>query len=445
LPALRRLRVSDNRRFLVHEDDGTPFFYLADTAWELFHRLDREEADRYLRDRAAKGYTAIQAVALAELDGLREPNRYGHQPLVGDDPARPDEPYWEHVDWVVARANALGLRVALLPTWGDKWNKKWGAGPEVFTPENARAYGRFLGERYRDAGIIWVLGGDRPVESDAHKEIIRATAAGIKEGDGGVHLMTFHPQGGQTSAQNFHADDWLDFNMWQSGHSRNRDNYVCITADRALSPTKPTLDAEPGYEDHPAGFNLDNGHLDDWDCRKALYWSLFAGACGHTYGCHDIWQFWAPPRKPITHARTPWYEAVRLPGAGQMQWGKTLVLSRPYLTREPAPDLVVGEAGTGSQHVEAARGADGDFAFVYFPMGRPVTVDLSKLSGPALNGWWFDPRTGTAERVAGSLSAGDGPREFTPPPGGPDWVLVLDDASRGFGAPGADVAKENRA
>ena len=60
-----RLKVSENGRFLVKQD-GSPFFYLGDTAWELFHRLDREEADLYLRDRAAKGSTVIQAVVLAE-------------------------------------------------------------------------------------------------------------------------------------------------------------------------------------------------------------------------------------------------------------------------------------------------------------------------------------------------------------------------------------------
>lgn len=63
-----KLKVSDNKRFLQHED-GTPFFYLGDTAWELFHRLNREDADIYLTDRAKKGFTVIQAVAIAELDG----------------------------------------------------------------------------------------------------------------------------------------------------------------------------------------------------------------------------------------------------------------------------------------------------------------------------------------------------------------------------------------
>ena len=318
-----KLKVSDNQRFLVY-DDGSPFFYLGDTAWELFHRCTRAEADRYLVDRARKGFTVIQAVVLAELDGLNDPNVQGDVPLHDNDPARPNEAYFKHVDFVVERAASLGLTIGMLPTWGDKWNKGWGVGPEIFTgPESARAFGEFLGRRYKDAPLIWILGGDRSVESDTHRAVIAGMAEGVRAGDGGNHLITFHPQGGQTSAQNFHEAPWLDFNMWQSGHARNRDSYACIAADYALSPTKPCLDAEPGYEDHPAGFNIDNGYLDDYDCRKSLYWALFAGAHGHTYGCHPIWQMWQTGRTPLSVCRRAWYEALHLPGSAQMQHAKT--------------------------------------------------------------------------------------------------------------------------
>src|SRR5205807_1704636 len=110
--ALPRLQVSANRHFLVRED-GSPFFYLGDTAWELFHRLKREEADRYLQDRAARRFTVIQAVVLAELNGLSDPNPYGHLPLQNNDPTRPNEDYFRHVDWIVNRAEALGLYIGM--------------------------------------------------------------------------------------------------------------------------------------------------------------------------------------------------------------------------------------------------------------------------------------------------------------------------------------------
>lgn len=428
-------RVSENQRFLL-DQEGKPFFYLGDTAWELFHRLDRDETDLYLKDRAAKRFTVIQAVVLAEYGGLVVPNRYGQLPLVDKDPARPNEAYFKHVDDVVQRAEDLGLVIGMLPTWGDKWNKKWGQGPEVFTPENAAIFGEFLGRRYRDRPIVWILGGDRPVESDRHREIIRAMAAGLKKGDGGRHLITYHPMGGKTSAEYFQDDDWLAFNMLQSGHNYDTPNYDRIAADYARKPPKPCLDAEPGYEDHPAGFKAANGYLDDYDARKFSYWALFAGACGHTYGCHDIWQFYGPGRDPITAARTPWKQAISLPGAGQMQHARALIESRPVLVRVPDQSLLASDPGRGTDHIQATRAEDGSYAFVYSASGKPFTVDLGRLSGERLKASWYDPRKGTTAAIATLPRAGK--HEFRPTTEGKgqDWILILDDEAKRFPEPG---------
>ena len=170
--APNRLQVSANGRFLQY-DDGKPFFYLADTAWELFHRLNREEATRYLEDRARKGFTAIQAVALAELDGLTAPNAYGALPLVDKNPTRPNEAYFTHVDFIVDKAEALGMFVGFLPTWG----KYWKTGEfKIFDRESARAYGLFLGRRYKDRAIIWIMGGDQNVTTPEERAIVDAMA-----------------------------------------------------------------------------------------------------------------------------------------------------------------------------------------------------------------------------------------------------------------------------
>jgi hypothetical protein len=428
MSALRRLKVSDNNRFLVYEDN-TPFFYLGDTAWELFHRLNREEADTYLQDRAAKGFTVIQAVVLAELDGIRVPNPYGATPLHDDDPTRPNDDYFAHVDWIVNRAAELGLYIGMLPTWGDKWNRgTWGKGPEIFTPENAYIFGEFLGRRYHTKPIIWILGGDRTVATMDHVRIIRAMASGLEAGDWDAHLRTFHPQGQQTSSHYFHCDEWLDFNMYQTGHMFDRDNWRSIAEDYRRTPVKPCMDAEPGYEDHPSGFKIENGWLDDYECRKFAYWALFAGAHGHTYGCHDIWQFWQPDRQPITAARTPWYEAIHLPGASQMQYAKNLLLSRPFLTRIPDQSLLVSDPLTGTDHIGVTRDSEGTYALVYSASGQPFTLKMDKFTG-TVQAAWYDPRTGESQPF-GEFPGGESasPQEFTPPTSGKDndWVLTLD-------------------
>jgi hypothetical protein len=112
-----RLRISENGRFLITED-GAPFFWLGDTAWELFHRLRMEEVDYYFRNRKEKQFTLIQAVALAEFNGLDTPNVYGNQPFKDNNPEAPDEAYWKFVDEVIPERHYI--YVGLLPTWGDK-------------------------------------------------------------------------------------------------------------------------------------------------------------------------------------------------------------------------------------------------------------------------------------------------------------------------------------
>jgi hypothetical protein len=446
-----RLKVSENKRFLVHED-GTPFFYLGDTAWELFHRLNREEADKYLQNRATKGFTVIQAVALAEVDGHRDPNPYGHLPLVDLDPAQPavkDGPnndYWDHVDYIVEKANSLGLYIGFLPTWGRYWHDKVKDDKPLFTVQNAETYGQWLGQRYKNASnIIWILGGDRTIENDEHKEIIRAMARGLRKGDGGVHLQTFHPRGGSGSSKDFHNDQWLDFNMRQNGHNAKfNEGYQNTRADYDLKPVKPVIDGEPMYEDHPVSFRAkDLGHSISSDIRRPLYWNLFTGAFGHTYGHHSVWQMWQQGRGPINGPLMPWFEAIDQPGAGQMQYGRRLMESRPFLSRVPDDSVIVTDRvstsvpGAGRYRFVGTRDANGSYAMVYAPIGRAFKVRMDVIKGSKVKAWWYNPRNGQATAIGEFANTGQ--REFLPPDKGEmiDWVLVLDDASKNFPAPGA--------
>ena len=182
-----------------------------------------------------QGFTVIQAVVLAEFDGLHMPNAYGDLPLIHDDPAKPNENYFKQVDYIIDRAAEKDLVIGLLPTWGDKIRMdSWGKGPVIFNPENALIYGRWLGNRYKDRkNIIWILGGDRNPENENELKIWRSMAAGILEGTGGKDhaLITFHPQPNeQGSAQYFFSDEWLSFNMFQNGHCRNTPVYQKIYA-----------------------------------------------------------------------------------------------------------------------------------------------------------------------------------------------------------------------
>ena len=447
---LPRLKVSDNHRFLATAD-GQPFFWLGDTTWELFHRLDREEAIQLFENRAARKFNVLQSVAIAELDGHSDPNAYGHLPFVDLDVTRPavtDGPandYWDHVDFIVTEANKRGLYIGFLPTWGRFWHDSNQGRKPLFTVTNAEIYGEWLGKRYKDAGLIWILGGDRGVDNDEQKEIIRAMARGLRKGDGGSHLMTLHPPGGSGSSKWFHNDDWLDFNMRQNGHvTEFTGRYDQTRVDYDRTPIKPVLDGEPIYEDHPVSFDAKTlGHSIAADVRRPLYWDLFSGACGHTYGDHSVWQMWSPGKNPINNPLMPWSEAINQPGAAQMQQGRALMESRPFLTRVPDDSVIVIDRvatsvpGTGTRHFAATRDESGSYAMVYAPVGRAFKVHMEKITGAKVKAWWFNPRDGSAKLIGEFPNTGE--REFLSPDEGEhlDWVLVLDDAAKGFPAPGS--------
>ncbi len=439
------IKVSSNHRFLK-TDSGKPFFWLGDTAWELFHRLTLAEAEHYLVNRLHNGFNVIQAVVLAEVDGLNTPNANGDTPLIDLDPARPNEAYFRHVDAIIDLAGQRGLHIGLLPTWGDKVFRLWGAGPQIFTEENAYQYGHWIAERYANrTNIVWIIGGDRPEVLngiDTASAVWRSMAKGIREVIGTSHLMTYHPCGGGSSSTVFHNDDWLDLNMWQSGHSRNdMPNWKLIAQDYARQPIKPVLDGEPCYEDHPIDpfsrrWTPAMGCFTDYDVRKAAYRAAFAGACGHTYGHHAVWQFFSPERTPINFPQMPWRQAIERPGAAQLKHLVSLLESRPYFDRIPDQSLIANDNGERGSHLQATRAADGSYAFVHVPQTRQsISIAAEALSGETLNACWFEPRSGTIQPL-GQL-AKQPKLSFISPDSGQDWVLVLDDETRGYPPPGS--------
>lgn len=467
--AFAQIRVSDNGRFLQTKD-GNPFFWLADTDWELFHRLTREEIEMLIATRHEQGFNVLQAVALAEEDGIRTPNRYGDWPLNNEDPAQllvtpGNDPksdyeydYWDHVDFAIQKAAEKNMYIGLLPTWGDKVAHLWGVGPIIFNEANAEAYARTLATRYKNQwNIIWILGGDRPavykstrdgVEKDYDdRGIWRAMARGIESVLGKEAFITYHPTSGTIRSSTFlHKDEWLDMNAFQSGHgSREVDAWNWIREDLAMTPQKPTLDMEPCYEDHPINpwdgkWTRERGYFNAYDVRARSYRTVFAGGCGVTYGHHQIWQFvneslYKP--KNVGDTIIGWQKAMKAEAAGQMQHLKNLMLSRPYFSRIGDQSLIKSRnPQTNAEYVTATRDENGSYAMIHIPQAKPVRVNLGAITGDIKNVWWFNPRDGKATS-AGSVK-GRGTKTFTPPKDGKDWVLVIDDAEKGYGAPGGE-------
>jgi hypothetical protein len=432
-----QIQVSSDRHYLTK--GGKPFFWLGDTAWELFHRLNREEAKIYLKNRADKGFTVIQAVAIAELDGANVSNAYGDKALINGDPAKPNEAYFRQVDFVIDEANKLGLVVALLPTWGDKWNKDtWGKGPEIFTPENAKIYGSWIAQRYKNKEIIWVLGGDRNPKTDMHYAIIRAMAAGIREVVKDKQLITYHTAGAASSFDFFADDDWIDIHMSQTGHYAGSPDYKVNSKAREIIIIRPHVNGEPNYEDHPNDFKpVEKGWMDDFDTREAAYWNMLSGGAGHTYGNHNIWQFYDEKYEPINNARTFWQFAMNYPGAYQVGFMRRKLKKRNWQNLAMDQSLIIGDNPEGLQYKMAALSANGDFMMVYIPYGGKTVVNMAKIKATRLQAWWFNPRDGRTISL-GSFD-NSGTKEFIPTAvgRGSDWLLIIDDISKHYPDPQA--------
>lgn len=462
-----QVKVHTGHRYLTDKNDK-PFFWLADTDWELFHRLTREEAAAFIQTRSQQGFNILQAVALAEFNGIRQPNRYGDLPFIQEDPTRfatteGNDPgdtlqydYWDHVDYIIKEAAAKGMYIGLLPTWGDKVTLMWGEGPVIFNKSKAEVYGELLAARYRDQwNVIWILGGDRPAvyERDGKqyddRDIWRSMAKGIQKVMGKDFFLTYHTSGGEFRTSNFlQAEDWLSMHSFQSGHgSRESDPWRWVEEDLTKEPLRPTLDMEPCYEDHPVNpwdgkwTRKDRGYFDAYDVRARIYRGVFAGACGVTYGHHQVWQFLDTSLNPainIGDTIIGWRKASVAEGATQMKHLKNLMLSRPYFSRISDQSIITSEKGKDYRDLlYATMDSAGSFAMIYLPQNKPVTIDLSRVSGNSRNISWFDPRTGRTVDLKRIKATGR--RTFEPPKNGKDWVLVIDDASKNFPLAGVPI------
>jgi hypothetical protein len=417
-----KLKVSANGRHFV-DQNGKPFFYLGDTCWLLFQRPTREEVDAYLKDRAAKGFTVMQAYVLR---GLGKNHLDGNSslldatPLIDRDPTRPNEEFFKNVDYVINRANELGLVMGLVTA--KSWHVTEHA-EKVFDEKNAYTFGKFLGERYRNNAVLWFPGGDSaPGKYDA---VWVAMAKGLKDGSGGSQLVCYHGQGSTSSSQWFHQADWLDFNSIQSGHHFGSDSYAFVSKDYALVPAKPTVDMEPAYENHPTG--TDKPLIDSHKVRTQAYSAMLAGAAGHGYGALDLFYFYKDADGPFPkNGFQHWRTATAYEGSRQVGLMRRLFEERPWHKMVPDQSAIASDQGEGTQRIVAARAADGAFVVAYTPVGQPVSIHMDKLVGSQVKAQWYDPRTGTWKTIG--QSPNQGVREYVPPSQGEkdDWVLVLD-------------------
>jgi hypothetical protein len=413
------IRVSSNGRHFV-DAPGQPFFWLGDTAWPLFTRYSVEDAEKYLANRAAKGFTVIQGVLALYPDVIftngeqpaQVPNRYGQVPWLNNNPATPNPDFFTHVDHLLDVAERLGLVLAILPLWGAYVNKyRW------VTTENARAYTRWVAARYRERpNIVWVNGGDHA--PTGFEPVWRELGMGLREGDGGAHLITYHPCGWLSSAPFWHDEPWLDFNMIETW-SRWDMIYPAILAEALRVPTKPIVMGEPAYENGPEYYT---GPITPLVARRQAWWTVLAGGF-HTYGQNQMWRM-----------EPGWAETFDTPGAEQVCLMRRILSRRRWWEMNPDPSLfALGESHGRTRNV-AALAARADWALVYLSSQCTVLLNLDKLLAPTIKATFIDPRTGEEKEAGiytnpnyGSRSYGyQVVQSFSVPPYWEDAVLLLE-------------------
>jgi len=398
------IRVSPNGRYFV-DGDGAPVFWLGDTLWELFRLFRADEALHILKNRQAKGFNAILIMLTGvDLRNLQQdhPAPYanvdGELPWLDNDPLRPNETYFRHVDTMIRLGEQTGQTfvVGVYHQWHV----------DIITLEKARAWAQWVANRYRDVpNLIWSM---YPRATEAYIPVCRELAAGLQEGDGGAHLISVHPDPSVASSSFMHEEPWLAFNMIQTCIDYDKIDEA-VTTDYRLTPVKPVVMAEGGYEGLEFS-KLQTAH----DIRKQAYWTHLAGGY-HVYGHNDNWQ--APLR---------WQEWIDAPGARHLQVFREVVTScREWWNLIPDPSLLATGAGSGYSLNMAARCASGDWILAYLSTPSTVTLRLDALTARAqIHAHWIDPISGV-RTPAGSFAAAS-PTPFTSPAGWEDAVLLAE-------------------
>jgi hypothetical protein len=335
------------------------------------------------------------------------------------DLSTPNEAFFARVDHMLAIAARHGVNVFLVPAETGSFLSVMVSNGEA----KSRAYGQYLGTRYKDVdNIVWMSGNDyqdwRTASNDA---VVTAVAMGIKDKDS-RHIHTIELDYPTSSS----SDDanWLPIISLDAAYSYYPTYAQVLKSYNRANPL-PVFLIEAVYEYES---NLQAQESSGHTLRRQEYWTNLSGATGQFYGNHYTWTF-----------TTGWEGKLDGPGSVQMAHVKAFFEPRAWYDLVPDQNHTVVTAGFGtftssghiddSDYVTAARTPDGALVIAYVPTSRTLDVDMTKLRGAA-KAQWFDPSNGTYQTIAGSPFSNSGSHSFATPgnnsDGDPDWVLVLE-------------------
>jgi len=407
------LKLSENRRYLVHSD-GTPFFWLADTAWNGALKSQTAHWDKYLTTRRSQGFTAVQFVVTQWRAYVSE-SAYAGKKDIHIDPA-----FFKRLDPKVKAINDHGMVAAPVMLWAVS-----GSDPgQELSEEDAIRLAKYMVARWGAHNVLWILAGDGVYQGERAKRwrgIGRAVF-----GDRPNRPATMHPSGSQWIAEEFGREPWYSMIGYQSGHSEKKVDWLVQgppAKNWSKPPTLPIVNLEPNYEGILA---YDTKRpFDALAVRRALYRSLLLSpTAGVTYGHHGIWWWGEKPEIPLSHEKTgialPWDQALKSEGAQSVKHLASLFSSIKWWTLVPDPTLLTDQPTDPTRVVPSSRNKDGSLALVYLPQGGEIELNAGSLKHNT-NVRWFNPSTGR-HFPAGKIAADSHKMQ---PPGDGDWVLLI--------------------
>jgi hypothetical protein len=423
------VRVARSGRHLEHRD-GTPFFWLADTAWNGPLVSNPEDWQYYLLQRATQKFTAVQWVT-TQWRAAPDGDAKGLPAYTGNQVIDINPEFFQRLDQKVDAMNKAGLLSVPVMLWAINGGSNPRINPGVSLPEDqAIILCRYMVARWGANQVTWILNGDgdyRGDKAEKWRRIGRAVFGSLPHAP-----VTVHPGGRMWVWNEFKNEAWMDFYGYQSGHSTGADNLRWMTMGPATrdwnsEPAKPFISLEAPYENHGP---RDQAITSD-EVRRAHYWSLLANpTAGITYGGHGIWGWDDGTRTPTDHPYTgvplPWRQALQMPAARQMTLAANFFSGIDFWRLRPAPELVARQPGLQDPRlfISVSRSPEKDLVVAYVPNEGMVELQLSVLTdmpgSPTIN--WFNPRTGErrpAVAVLGTTTV------MIPTVAAGDWVMVI--------------------
>jgi len=278
------LHVSANRRFLEHTD-GTPFFWMADTAWNGPMNATPKDWRFYLKTRKQQKFNAVQWIA-AQWLGSPWGDLNRRQAYSGYDRIKLDPIFFKRLDSFVEMTSRAGMLSVPVMMWAIDHSIYRSYNPGLVLPEDqAIRLGRYMVARWGAYPVVWILNGDGDYRGALAERWVRI---GRGVFGGRAHApVSLHPGGRIWVQDEFKDEEWLDIIGYQSGHSGDDETVSWLVAGPPSQgwkkiPPRPQINLEPPYEANLGSEIYEK--LNDFVCRRGLYYSLLVTpTCGVTY------------------------------------------------------------------------------------------------------------------------------------------------------------------